>query len=101
MKKSFILHSHKFTLQNDMINWILVLLSITKLSGSKMEPKPLIKFEIFSIQIGGSRVRFPVESLGFFIVLILPTSLWPWGGFSLYEKRVPGIFPRQVMVAGA
>ena len=29
-----------------------------------------------------SRVRFQMESLEFFIDLILPVALWPWGRFS-------------------
>jgi hypothetical protein len=32
---------------------------------------------------GTVRVRFPMESLGFFIELILPTAIWPWGPLSL------------------
>ena len=46
-----------------------------------------------ALQVGRSRVRFPIVSLEFFIDLILPTALWPWGSLSLWQKWVPGIFP--------
>jgi hypothetical protein len=44
-------------------------------------------------QAGRSWVRFPTVSLEFFIDIILPAALWPWGRLSLYRKWVPGIFP--------
>jgi hypothetical protein len=46
-----------------------------------------------ALQVGMSRVRFPVVSLEFFIYIILLSALWPWGGLSLSQKWVPGIFP--------
>ena len=32
-----------------------------------------------ALQIGRSRVRFPIMSLEFFIDIIHPAALWPWG----------------------
>jgi hypothetical protein len=45
------------------------------------------------LQGGRLRVRFPVVSLEFFVDIILPAALWPWGWLGLWRKWVPGIFP--------
>jgi hypothetical protein len=36
-----------------------------------------------ALQVGRSRVRFPMVSLEFFIDIILPAALWPLGCLSL------------------
>jgi hypothetical protein len=46
-----------------------------------------------ALHMGRSRVRLPMVSLGYFIDIILPTVLWPWGRLSPSQKWVPGIFP--------
>jgi len=45
-----------------------------------------------ALHAGRSRVQFQMVSLEFFIDIILPVALWPWGWISLWQKWVPGIF---------
>jgi hypothetical protein len=52
-----------------------------------------IEFCQYYVPYNRSRVRFPTVSLEFFIDVILPAALWPWGWLSLQQKWVPGIFP--------
>ena len=46
-----------------------------------------------ALKAGRSRVRFPMVSLEFFIDIILPAALCPWGWLNLLQKWVPGTFP--------
>jgi hypothetical protein len=46
-----------------------------------------------ALHTGRSRVRLPMVSLGYFIDIILPAALWPWGRLSPSKKWVPGVFP--------
>ena len=58
----------KFTLINNII------------PSAHSYPKPYIKSlssKGTALQVGGSRVRFPMVSLEFFIDIILPAALWP------------------------
>jgi hypothetical protein len=45
------------------------------------------------LQAGMSKFRFPMVSLEFFLDIILPAAVWPWGWQNLWQKRVPGISP--------
>jgi len=44
-----------------------------------------------ALQVGSSRVWFPMGSLGFCVDLILPAAVWLWGRLSLYQKWGPEI----------
>jgi hypothetical protein len=59
--------------------------------------KTLVMFAAFgwgtALQAGGSRVRFPMMFLEFFMDIFFPVTLCPRGRLSLYHKGAPGIFP--------
>jgi len=35
--------------------------------------------QLVALQAGRSRVRFPIFSLKFFVDIIFPAAIWPWG----------------------
>jgi len=45
-----------------------------------------------ALQSRSLRVRLHKVSLKFFIVIIFPEALWPWGWLSLQQKPIPGIY---------
>ena len=52
-----------------------------------------------ALQTGWSRVRFPPASLEFFIDIIFPTALWPWGRGE-FRPRQTRQLPRAVDLKG-
>jgi len=45
------------------------------------------------LQVGSSRIRFPLDSLEFLIDIKLLAALWPRSIPSNWQKWIPGIFP--------
>jgi len=52
-------------------------------TGKKRTWGTLLVAQLVEAQVGRSRVRFPIVSLEFFIDVILPAALLPWGLLSL------------------
>ena len=47
--------------------------------------------DVTALQVIRSQVPFPMVSLQFFIDIILPAALWPWGRLSLTEMSTGNI----------
>jgi len=54
-----------------------------------------------ALQARRSRARFPMVSLKFFVYIILPAALWPWGWFSLLQPLLPRNISWGVKATGA
>jgi hypothetical protein len=79
-------YANDFIWKSGWPNWYTVILvedipfCLKRIDKNKM---CMYSVERTALQTGRSRDRFPMVSMKFFIDIILPVALWPWGRLSL------------------